>query len=143
MPTLETSIQLPQKIELLLLSINDLASSLPALGRRLALEHARAVLESFQEQYIHAVLGGLAELVCERCGVVHSGGGTLLRRGSRPRKVRTKRCAGRQDGAAGARYSVGAATGPSSAPPGTVKGAAAGSATARRARRELSATVRV
>src|SRR5215210_5216155 len=89
MPTLETGIQLPKKIELLRLPINELASSLPQLGRKLALEHAREVVESFQERYIHAVLGGLVELVCERCGVAHSGGGTLLRRGSRPRKLRT------------------------------------------------------
>ena len=89
MLTPDGSAQLHRKIELVPWSINDLASSLPELGRRAALEYARDVLESLQERYVHAVLGGLAELVCERCGVVHRGGGTLLRRGSRPRKLKT------------------------------------------------------
>jgi hypothetical protein len=38
-----------------------------------------------QEDRLAAVFEGLEELVCVRCGVVHSGPGTVLRRGSRAR----------------------------------------------------------
>lgn len=70
------------------LSINALASSLPELGRLFALDEARRELESAQDAFVEAVLGGRAELVCERCGVVHSGR-TILRRGSRVRQLKT------------------------------------------------------
>ena len=70
------------------LSINALASSLPGVGRLLALEQARQQLEAAQERFVAAVRGGLVELVCERCGVVHSGP-SIVRRGSRPRKLKT------------------------------------------------------
>jgi hypothetical protein len=89
MLVLETSIQRSTKIDLSSLSINSLASSLGGVGRSLAMEHARQVLEAFQKQFVAQVLEGLAELVCERCGVVHRGGGTIVRRGSRPRKLKT------------------------------------------------------
>jgi hypothetical protein len=62
---------------------------MPELGRVLALEGARQDLEAFQDRFVQAVLDGCAELVCERCGVVHSGDRTILRRGSRQRKLRT------------------------------------------------------
>lgn len=89
MLTLETSIQTPSNIEVPPLSINALASSLAEMGRQFALDHARQQLETFQEHYLEEVLAGRAELVCERCGVVHSGGPTILRRGSRARKLKT------------------------------------------------------
>lgn len=88
---LETSIQPPTNVEASSFSINTLASSLPEVGRRLALERARLVLEAFQDEFLAKVLAGVAELVCERegCGVVHRGGGTILRRGKRTRKLKT------------------------------------------------------
>jgi hypothetical protein len=89
MHVLETSIQRLTKIESLSLSINDLASALPRVSRDYGLEHARQVIEAFQEQFIEKLFAGLEELVCERCGVVHSGRLTLLRRGSRQRTLRT------------------------------------------------------
>lgn len=70
------------------LSINALASTLPELGRALALASARQKLEALQDDFVEAVRSGRAELVCERCGVVHSGP-TLLRRGARPRQLKT------------------------------------------------------
>lgn len=70
------------------LSINALTSSLPELGRLLALDQARQKLEVAQDEFVEAVLGRRAELVCERCGVVHSGP-TILRRGSRVRQLKT------------------------------------------------------
>ncbi len=83
------SAQASTKVEPLSLSINALASSLPEAGRVFALSHARQRLEEFQDQYVQAVRDGRAELVCEECGVVHSGGRTLLRRGGRPRQLKT------------------------------------------------------
>lgn len=89
MLVLETSIQRSTKIDSFSFSINDLLSLLPEVGRSCGLEYARKVLEAVQEQFIQQVLNGVAELVCERCGVVHTGGGTLLRRGSRQRVLKT------------------------------------------------------
>jgi hypothetical protein len=91
MLVLETSTQLSTNVEPSPISINSLASSLPQVGRVLALERARQALEAFQDQFVARVLAGLAELVCEGegCGVVHRGGGTILRRGKRQRKLRT------------------------------------------------------
>lgn len=89
MLVLETSIQRVTKIESSSLSINDLASALPRVSRDYGLEHARQVIEAFQEQFIKNLLAGLEEVVCERCGIVHSGGLTILRRGSRKRTLRT------------------------------------------------------
>jgi hypothetical protein len=86
---LETSIQRLTKIETSSLSINDLASALPQVSRDYGREHALQVIQAFQEQFIEKLFAGLEEVVCERCGVVHRGGQTLLRRGSRPRQLRT------------------------------------------------------
>jgi hypothetical protein len=89
MLVLETSIQRLTKIDSPTLSINDLASALPRVSRDYGLEHAQQVIQAFQEQFIEKLFSGLEELVCERCGVVHRGGLTLLRRGSRVRQLRT------------------------------------------------------
>ncbi|HEU4884418.1 MAG TPA: transposase [Longimicrobium sp.] len=88
MPTPDGSAQLPTNVESWPLSINTLASSLPGVGRVLALKQARQELEATQDQFVAAVREGRAELVCERCGVVHSGP-SILRRGSRLRKLKT------------------------------------------------------
>ncbi len=89
MLVLETSIQRWTKIDSSSFSINDLASALPRVSRDYGLEHAQRVIEAFQEQFIEKLLAGLEEVVCERCGVVHSGGLSILRRGSRKRTLRT------------------------------------------------------
>jgi hypothetical protein len=65
-------------------------SGLPELGRALALQAAAQMLDQLQDSLFDAVQAAQDEVVCERCGVVHiGGGGTLLRRGSRPRKLKT------------------------------------------------------
>lgn len=89
MHVLETSIQRLTKIDSSSLSINDLASALPRVSREYGREHALQIIGAFQEQFIEKLFAGLEELVCERCGVVHSGRLTLLRRGSRQRTLRT------------------------------------------------------
>lgn len=89
MLVLETSIQRSTKIEQSSFSINSLASALPGVARDLGREYARQVLDEYQERFVALVREGLAELVCEGCGVVHSGPDTLFQRGSRSRKLRT------------------------------------------------------
>ncbi|HEU4322223.1 MAG TPA: transposase [Roseiflexaceae bacterium] len=71
------------------MSINVLTASLPETGRLLALDQARRNLETAQDEFVKAVLDGRAELVCERCGVLHSGRPTILRRGFRARQLKT------------------------------------------------------
>ena len=89
MLSLETSIQQLVKVELASFGINDLGAGLPGLGRELALRVAVDLIEQLQERLFAECQAGLREITCERCGVVHSGGGTLLRRGSRERKLKT------------------------------------------------------
>lgn len=89
MLTPDGSAQLPSNVESLSFSINDLTASLQELGRDLALAHARQEVEAYQEEFVCAVLDGRAEVVCEGCGVVHSGSPTILRRGSRSRQLKT------------------------------------------------------
>ena len=90
MLTLETSIQQLVKVELESFRINDVVSGLPGLGRALALQVGAQLLDRVQEFLFEDVRARCVEIVCERCGVVHlAGGGTLLRRGGRPRKLKT------------------------------------------------------
>ncbi|HEX8907526.1 MAG TPA: hypothetical protein VF771_21975 [Longimicrobiaceae bacterium] len=92
MLTLETSIQQLVKVELEAFRINDLVSGLPELGRTLALRLGTQLLDRVQERLFEDVQARGAEIVCKRagCGVVHiAGSGTLLHRGSRPRKLKT------------------------------------------------------
>ncbi|HEX8432000.1 MAG TPA: hypothetical protein VF625_11955 [Longimicrobium sp.] len=86
---LETCIQQVVKIAMSEVSINDLAAGLPSLGRALAQEIGAKLLDQVQAECFAEVQRGSAELICTRCGVVHSGMGTLLRRGSRTRKLKT------------------------------------------------------
>jgi hypothetical protein len=88
MLTPDGSAQASANLESSWLSINTIASSLPERGRLLALDQARQELEAAQDAFVDAVLEGQAEVVCERCGVVHRGP-TIVRRGSRPRKLKT------------------------------------------------------
>jgi hypothetical protein len=89
MLTLETSIQLSSNISISTGGINDLAAGLPEIGRQVALDLGSRVVEQVQDEFLKRVLQGEAELVCQRCGVVHVGpSASLVRRGSRARKLR-------------------------------------------------------
>jgi hypothetical protein len=89
MLSLETSIQLCWNVNVSAGGINDLAGGLPELGRELALEAAVQVLVKVQNEFLDKVFRGDAEVICCRCGVVHSGAeARLVRRGSRKRKLR-------------------------------------------------------
>jgi len=90
MLTLETSIQQLVKVELPSARINDLVNGLPELGRALALRAGAQLLDQMQKRLFEDVQARCIEIVCERCGVVHrAGGGTLLRRGRRSRRLKT------------------------------------------------------
>jgi Transposase, Mutator family len=88
MLVLETSIQLEVKVGAEAVTINDLAAALPEVVRAAGERIASEALEQAQEAHLARVYSGAAELVCERCGLVMSGSGCVLRRGSRPRKLR-------------------------------------------------------
>jgi hypothetical protein len=71
------------------MEVNDLAAWAFAETKELAAQIMADVLWQMQEQHLDAVLNGEREIVCIGCGVVGSGPKAVLRRGSRPRKVRT------------------------------------------------------
>jgi len=71
------------------LEINDLAAWAFEAKNEWAEQVLAQVLWQVQEQHVEAVLAEEMELACPGCGVIHSGAGAVLRRGSRPRKVRT------------------------------------------------------
>jgi hypothetical protein len=86
---LETSIQLSENVIISAASINDLAYTLPQIGREIALDLAVRAIEQAQGEHLERVLAGEAEIACDRCGVVHSGPeAKLVGRGSRERKLR-------------------------------------------------------
>lgn len=71
------------------LQINDLAAWAFEARTEWTEQVLAQVLWQVQEQHVEAVCAGQVELACSGCGVMHSGPGGVLRRGSRPRKVRT------------------------------------------------------
>jgi hypothetical protein len=89
MLTLETGIQQLVKVELQTCGINDLVSGLPDLGRALSLRIGAQLLDQVQALLFAELGAGLRDLVCERCGILHGGHATLLRRGSRTRRLKT------------------------------------------------------
>jgi hypothetical protein len=86
---LETSIQLALKVGVREAQINDIVGALPELGRGFVRGAAAEIIERLQDDHVERVLRGEAEIVCTRCGVVHTSGQRLSRRGARPRKLRT------------------------------------------------------
>ena len=84
----ETELHLRVKVAGERLGINDVASWSRGAGGEIARELISGLLLQVQTQHAERVRRGEAEVVCTRCGVVHSGL-TVVRRGSRQRKVRT------------------------------------------------------
>jgi hypothetical protein len=89
MLSLETSIQQSMKVELTSCRINDLVSGLPELGRAVALQIGVQLLDQVQALLFEELGAGRWGVVCERCGVLHGSHATLLRRGSRTRRLKT------------------------------------------------------
>jgi hypothetical protein len=85
----ETSIQLTVNVGSSDAWINDIVAGLPELGRSLSRQAAAEILQRAQAAHLVQVFRGEAEIVCQRCGVVHGGGLSLLRRGTRARLLRT------------------------------------------------------
>lgn len=85
----ETELHLALKVHASGVEVNDLAAWIGAEKHDLARQILREVLWRVQEQALQRVFEGAEELVCTRCGVVCSGAGAVLRRGSRSRKLHT------------------------------------------------------
>lgn len=71
------------------MEVNDLAAWMFREKNAFSEQLVAEVVWQMQEQHLQAVLSSEREIVCPGCGVVSSGPGATLRRGSRPRKVRT------------------------------------------------------
>lgn len=70
-------------------AINDLVRALFDQRDAVCSGVVARVLWDVQEEALAQVLSGADEIVCTRCGVVHSGPGSVLRRGKRRRRVRS------------------------------------------------------
>lgn len=70
-------------------TINDLVRGVFDQRDVVCGEVVARLLWEVQEEALGQVLSGADELVCTGCGVVHSGPGSLLRRGRRRRRVRS------------------------------------------------------
>jgi hypothetical protein len=84
------SVHLDWKVETQALSINRLVEQLRASFRQAQKETLPLLLEQAQEAHLERVLAGEADLVCRGCGLDHRGGGDLLRRGWRGRRIVTE-----------------------------------------------------
>lgn len=85
----ETGLHVQIKVEPGTTGINDLAAWAFGARSRLVEGVLAGVLWQLQEGHLATVLRGEAELVCPGCGTIRDGPGAVLRRGSRPRQVRT------------------------------------------------------
>lgn len=85
----ETGLHVRMKVAPGATGINDLAAWAFGARSRLVEGVLAGLLWQLQERHLEAVFRGEAEIVCRGCGVVHAGPGAVLRRGSRPRQVRT------------------------------------------------------
>lgn len=84
----ETELHLQLKLAGERLCFNDLAEWGRRAAGRLGEQLISTLLWQVQVQHADRVAGGVAEVVCARCGVLHCGP-SVVRRGSRQRKVRT------------------------------------------------------
>ena len=84
----ETSLHLHLKVAGERASFNDVADWAQRVSKEIGQELIRSILWNVQVRHAERVLRGSGEVICVRCGVVHSGSG-VVRRGSRARKVRT------------------------------------------------------
>lgn len=84
----ETKLHLHLKVAGEQVGFNDVAAWARETAGALGQELIRAALWQMQLRHLESVRSGSSEVTCLRCGVVHTGLG-VLRRGTRPRKVRT------------------------------------------------------
>ena len=69
--------------------VNDLAAWCFGFRNQIGQQVLEQVLDAIQARHLEQVINGDSEFVCKRCGVVHSGPGSILRRGTRSRQLRT------------------------------------------------------
>jgi hypothetical protein len=84
----ETRLHLQLKVAGERVGFNDVAVWARQAAGALGQELIRAAVWQMQVRHLESVRRGESEVTCPRCGVVHSVHG-VLRRGTRPRKVRT------------------------------------------------------
>lgn len=84
----ETRLHLQLKVAGERVGFNDVAVWARQAAGVLGQELIRAALWQMQVRHLESVRSGESDVTCPRCGVVHSAHG-VLRRGTRPRKVRT------------------------------------------------------
>jgi hypothetical protein len=87
--SVNTSVHLDVKVQLEALTINSLAEWVFAKRAELTRMLLEPLVELAQKEWLDRVEAGAAELVCTGCGVVHQGAKSWVRRGSRPRTVKT------------------------------------------------------
>ena len=85
----ETELRVEVKVGGEGLRINDLVRALVDQQDVVCEAVVAQVVWKVQEEALVRVLRGADEIVCTRCGVVHTGPGSVLRRGSRRRRVRS------------------------------------------------------
>lgn len=87
--SVNTIVHLDVKVQLEALTINSLAEWVFAKRAELTRMLLEPLVELAQKEWLDRVEAGAAELVCTGCGVVHHGAKSWVRRGSRPRTVKT------------------------------------------------------
>lgn len=89
MLAVNTEVHLRLKVAAQGVGLNDVAAQGRQMGCALAGAAMAQVLWTLQERELTRVREGTREVVCQGCGVVHRGLGTLLRRGRRLRTLQT------------------------------------------------------
>ncbi|HEY7769563.1 ISH6 family transposase [Longimicrobium sp.] len=87
--SVNTIVHLYIKVQLEEVTINSLAEWAFARRAELMRMLLEPLVELAQKEWLDRVEAGAAEMVCTACGVVHQGGKSWVRRGSRPRTVKT------------------------------------------------------
>ena len=72
------------------LRINTLLPHLRSLRQKSYQDALATLLEALQERHLTQVFAAQAELVCTGCGLLHSGARSLVRRGWRVRRLRSR-----------------------------------------------------
>jgi hypothetical protein len=90
MLSVETELHLTLTVAAAEVEVNDLAAWCFGVRNEIGQEILAQLLRRAQEQHWERTLEGAAEINCQRCGLVHCGAeARVVRRGSRPRQIRT------------------------------------------------------
>lgn len=90
MLSVETKLHLTLRVAAAGVEVNDLAAWCFGVRNEVGQEILKQLLHEAQQQHWDRTRAGTAEVICQRCGVVHSGpDAAVVRRGSRRRQIRT------------------------------------------------------